>query len=581
MRKLFMIQILFLTLPILMNANLDKIQNDSTQITEWQGIKIQNIEEINTPDLDFSPVLYGNGLIISSTRNHKQSQKNWRKQKYSDLFFFGKEGDHFGEAQPLSEVNDRFHDGTATFNQAGDYMIFTKNNRKGKNKNLIHELQLYEAHLIEGKWINIKSLSINSKKFGNCHPTLSADGKTLYFSSSRPNGFGGMDLYVSKKIDGDWSTPINLGSEVNSEGNEIFPHVYNNRLYFSSNGHSGVGGLDIFFVEKNKEENMWLGLKNIGKPFNSPKDDFGFIIENENESGYLTSNRKGGKGEDDIYAWSKDESLKPKEEKTPKKLSDKCITIKGSVVNQEFESPISFAMVELFNRCTGEISSFKTDKNGQFEFSISNDCEFEVISKKERFEDGNILFSTVGKTCDNDGIIEKEIPMRVLDIDERKTSSSFQNENTVTHDYGDLPNGSPVTKESLIEYFTGEKNSTIETGQKFILKNIYYNYNQHEIRSDAGIELDYLANLMKMQPSMEIELTSHTDSRGKEEYNIKLSQKRAESAMAYLLQKGIDSSRIHAVRGMGEAEMAIPCVSNCSDEVHQANRRTEITVVKN
>ena len=698
--------------------------NGLQSIDDLQGVTIENMEDINTAALDFSPIPYEDGIVFSSTRQIAKSTLNtdkWTKEKFSDLFYAEKKEGNFSNPKPINELNNRFHDGTATFNHPGDYVIFTRNSKKGKSSEGIRELKLFEANLEKGSWTNIKALNLNDNEFATCHPTLSLDGHRLYFSSNRPGGYGGMDIYVSHKISGTWKEPINLGPIVNSSGNEVFPYIYEDeKLYFSSNGHIGVGGLDIFVAEKTDlaDETSWNTRKNIGKPFNSPKDDIGFCIEQNNQSGYLTSNRKGGLGKDDIYYWTMDEDAIAK---TQKKASQKtfcvynivnqeriegvsvtilsgdfksgdqelrlalrpstthpdeyivrlkkanessipnamtytdengnfqytlgtsqdyyfvlskkgfgtiqhqtdlqmfqkqdeyciamaprlCMNMKGTIINENYKHPVPFANVELFNRCTGEKIITRANENGQFEFCVDCECEFEIIVNKERFQERMIVFSTIGKNCEKDTSENVTINMKVMNREDWQNTSIHQNQlsssnrpnqpqqhpfdnNSSDHHYGNDPtssnnkNSEPShSKEYLIEYFTGNPDTKITEGQTFILKDIYYDFDRHDIRPDASIELNYIAKLMTMQPSMEISLKAHTDSRGKEYYNQELSQKRAEAAKNYLISRGISPQRIGGATGFGESQPAIPCFNNdCTEKDHQINRRTEITILK-
>ena len=699
--------------------------NRSTEIPQVEGVVIENLESVNTSALEFSPILYRNGIVFSSTRIDDPSTKNSNKQKngkFSDLFFAEQKEGAFQSARRLSGVNGKLHDGNAAFNPQGDYMIFTRNNKKGKSKKGIRELKLYEATLKAGKWTNVKILNLNNNEYTTCHPTLSQDGKRLYFSSNRPGGYGGMDIYLSRKVNGTWLKPQNLGPIVNSSGNEVFPYLHQDeKLYFSSNGHPGVGGLDIFVVEKLEaaNETSWANLRNLGTPFNSRKDDMGFIIEKEMESGYLASNRKGGKGRDDIYRWKMESNTVTKtEEKQIDKtfcvynimnnerieganisvlsgsinsnpedlmlalapspqsknelvlsiknqegtflpntttatdnqglfqysvlkeqdyffiLSKKgystvqhrtdfstvssrneyciamaprsCRTLKGFVKNKDFNQPVPFAEVQIFNRCTGESLPTRSDENGQFEFCVDSDCEFEILATKEKFKEKMVIFSTLEKTSNSSHLETVVVNLELVNRKEeavnyaRNSNTSpqqhpFNNTFTNPDNQGyaagpskySKPNASntastPPSEEFLVEYFTGNSDTEITAGQTFILKNIYYDFDKHNIRLDAGIELDYIVDLMLMKPTMEISMKAHTDTRGDGRYNNRLSRKRAEAARTYLISKGIAPNRIYEVMGMGESQPVLPCNNDldCTEREHQINRRTEITVLK-
>ncbi len=275
-------------------------------------VVISNLNMLNSSDMDYSPILYQDGIVFTSTRKHKGSKKKWfknYKKEYSYLFFSKKTNrGEFRKPQPLKgNLNGRYHEGAATFNASGTLMFFTRNTSEGKNRFGKINLKIYMAKNVKGYWKEIKELPFNSDRHSTCHPSLSADGKRLYFASNRYGGFGGMDIYVSYFEDGKWQYPINLGPEVNSAGNETFPFIdENDELYFSSDGHGGEGGLDIFKTSfKQTEIESWNEPVNIGQPFNSEKDDFGFTIYNNSQEGFFTSSREGGLGRDDIYTWRK------------------------------------------------------------------------------------------------------------------------------------------------------------------------------------------------------------------------------------------------------------------------------------
>ncbi|MEM1123158.1 MAG: hypothetical protein AAGJ18_22140, partial [Bacteroidota bacterium] len=290
--------------------------NEAQQFKYHQNIVVKNQSELNSVYHDFSPIPYGNGLIFTSMRASGKLSSDeldhWTNVGFSDLYYAGKKGNAFEEPTELEgEVNGRYHDGVATFNSAKNEMIFTRNPKKEKGKDGIRRLQLYEATGKEKSWKDAESLPFNGKDFSTAHPTLSPDKQRLYFASDRPGGFGGMDIYVVQRAGNTWGAPVNLGPTINTSGNEIFPFMSNQeKLFFASDGHKGIGGLDIFMVEKTdlKDENSWTARQNVGSPVNSEKDDFGFYIDASEETGYFSSNRPGGAGEDDIYSWSLEET---------------------------------------------------------------------------------------------------------------------------------------------------------------------------------------------------------------------------------------------------------------------------------
>ncbi|MFT6020984.1 MAG: hypothetical protein ACI9CQ_003790, partial [Saprospiraceae bacterium] len=259
-------------------------------------VAVRNLVDLNSNDMDYSPLVYKDGLVFTSTRVFEGKKKEWFKSyktKFSYLFFAKRDDrGRFGSPEPLEgAINGRYHEGAATFNKKGDTMFFTRNNNKGKNKFGKVDLKIYTAKEVDGNWDSIEEIkNINGDGFSSCHPTISEEGSKLFFASNRNGGYGGMDIYVSHKVNGEWQYPINLGPEINTDDNEIFPYVdQQNKLYFSSDGHHGKGGLDIFtsvWIDSEDEE-AWAKVINLGFPFNSVKDDFGFSIYNNSQEGFF------------------------------------------------------------------------------------------------------------------------------------------------------------------------------------------------------------------------------------------------------------------------------------------------------
>ena len=670
--------------------DIDKFENH-------KNIKLFNLKEINTAHHDFSPIPHKEGLIFTSMRGgSKVVTKNtdkWTKDNFSDLFFAEKDGDKFKVPKALKgEVNGTFHDGVATFNAPTKEMFFTRTSKKKSAIGEIKKLKIYSAKGEGEDWSETEELSFCDKEYSTCHPTLSTDGQRLYFSSDRPGGFGGMDIYFSKKQGNKWSDPVNLGPTVNTSGNEIFPFIsQKDKLFFASNGHKGLGGLDIFVVEKSMEtdENSWADRKNVGKPINSKKDDFGFYIDAEEELGYVSSNRPGGAGQDDIYRWEKTEENRDDKDpfdpdpsnpneivdiktgifqiavcdaKTGKRLENarvavlksednwiayedenqmpnsvltnniggdygikvqggvvradasfttnsngvfnyfleenktysfyaekdyyrpnrqqlmgaqimenvnyciplskrNCVKLKGAVKNKHFPKFIPGAEVTLVDKCTGTITTLQTDFDGKFEMCIECKCEYEITARKLNFKDGKTSISTLNVPCNSNIVMNTLIELELDRLD---------------------PNGGNLTPDYVNEYFTGDPSGNYTVGQEITLNNIYYDFDKYYIRSDAANDLDYLVLIMNEYPSMEIALASHTDSRGKTDYNRWLSRNRSKSAKKYLINKGIQPYRINKAVGYGETSHVNDCYDGieCSEAEHQRNRRTVVTITK-
>lgn len=628
------------------------------------GVVVKNVKSLNTPQLDFSPMPYNNEVIFTSNRGIERMivyKDSWTQQHFTDLFTAEKTGDYeFGEARPLAgDTNNKFHDGTATFSPDGATMIFTRNNQKNKSSRNIINLQLMSARNDDGEWVDVQALPFNSKEWNNCHPALSPDGMSLYFASDQPGGFGMMDIYVSKNVDGKWEEPMLLGPEINTEGNELFPYVDKKGvLYFSSNGHKGIGGLDVFSVKQSKKgnDNTWSKRKNLGYKINSFKDDFGFVKNDVDTTGWLTSNRPGGKGGDDIYYWEMhDLKEKPvykticvKDGKTGKILSSTIINViktpfsasfeenwqtdrkgtfifpvikgesygmtatkkgyeeqsvvlsarelikakeyciemkplegvllKGKVLIAAYESLLPGAVIVLYNHCTEKTERFISNELGAFEFRLDCECEYDIFAEKVGLKGKKQSFTITPEHCEAGHPIEKVLK---LDFDRNPSASNTKPYTNTEKPY----NNTKPSASRMNSYRTPLTNSSISlessltTGTIIRLDDLYYDYNEAHIRSEAAAELDKVVALMKKYPSLEIEMRSHTDSRGTKEYNEDLSHRRARSAAQYLLARGIQLKRVIA-RGYGESLLVNECDDDvsCNDRKHQENRRTEIKI---
>jgi len=612
-------------------------------------VQIENFTALNSEGLDFSPVYYRDGVIFTSDRGVDRLTKKvdlWSKDNFTDLFYVQMDaGKIVGEVEPLATtVNHKLHDGTATFSPDGSQMIFSRTDESGKNAKGLKESQLYFSEFVEGEWSEAQKLAICSSKHAYTHPTLSENGKKIYFTSNQtPGGYGGMDIWVSERKDGEWAKPVNLGPNVNTSGNELFPFfAADETLYFASNGHRGLGGLDIFFVNQEAlgNDRTWSGRTNLGQPFNSTKDDFGFNVNGDNTKGFFTSNRSGGQGEDDIYQWSghigapvletkvvvidKEEKRRLSDvkvvvtdresgdQKTYETSMDGTITLPievkgnylfqveevgflpydinlsgkemlntktstlplervnafltiGKVVNLKTKLPLPNATIKVVNSCTGEVETLNSDALGQFDFMATCGCEYKILGEKADFNNGTTLFSTIGKDCTdfidptkkNEVLVDLE-PME-LSIYEYSTNDKLDG--------------------TLNRYFLGKDDISFEKGQVIRLSNLYYDYDKFNIRPDAEQDLEHVYQLLMTYKTMRISLLSHTDSRGTDEYNARLSQKRALAARNYLIAKGINPSRLGSL-GVGEDLPVNKCTNDvdCDEEEHQLNRRTEIQI---
>lgn len=503
---------------------------------------VTNVESINSPAFDYAPVLYtNNALVFTSDRTEATTGAGtygWTGEKFSDIFIAESDGkDGFKTPAPFSPViNSKYNEGAACFSSNFSECYFT---RCGSD-NLTNDYCriFYSAKSVTGEWSEPVALPLFDDTTNVSQPFLSADGKELYVSSDAAGGYGGKDLYVCNRTADGWSEPANLGSLVNTNGDETFPHLFNGKLYFASNGQLGMGGLDIFVATRKGK--VWGDVQNLKPPVNSPADDFGIIWQHVPEeqkkditaTGFFTSSRPGGKGNDDIYRF-----VLPR---------IKTYILTGTVIEKIFEnpkdpnskvvgnSPLAGASVTVSSDDSVILNTL-TDSKGNFRSLIAPEKYFKVLASKTDYFSKSETTSSLGFSSADEDTVRATVKI-VLD---------------------------KIYKEVQIN-----------------ISNIYYDYNKANIRPDAALVLDTLVTLLKENPEVKVELGSHTDSRGNDQYNMILSQKRAESCVNYLVSKGIDQSRLSA-KGYGETQLVNNCGNGvpCTEEEHQKNRRTTFKVL--
>ena len=491
--------------------------------------RVKNLTAINTKYAEYSPSFSNDKLFFVSNRKSEKIYKG-TGTPFTDLYEVKTRGANV-DINSLKKLEDninqeKVNEGSITFSSDGTYMIFAKgNNGKSSGRN---NVDLYWSRFRRGGWTNPRLLNVNTSRSWDSTPFLSKDGKTLYFASNRSKGYGGTDIYkanVNRR--GRWINIQNLGPEINTPGNELFPSVTEDgRLYFSSDNHEGFGGLDIFVASRRGGK---ITIKNPGKPLNSSGDDFGVNPYNPTR-GFFTSNRDGGSGDDDIYTFvNNDPNLKIVN-----------YTLKGTTLtpknNNMDLSILGNSVVKLVDTSGQIIDETFTDENGIFAFTVYGDENYVLIGEKENYFSTRGEFTTIGKELD---------------------------------------------KSTLKDFITNvefEKNLILDrivVNKSIVLDNIYYDLDKADIREDAALELDKLVVILRDNPNISIELSSHTDDRASVEYNQDLSQRRAESAVYYILSKGITENRIIA-KGYGESQLIIANAK--SEEEHQINRRTEFKV---
>lgn len=566
--------------------------------------QIQNVTQLNSTQLDFSPTYYKNGIVFVSNRTTDLTavKGNRKDQKINDHFM----GLYYAEKDAASNnlkspeafstnITGKFHEGPLCFSQDGNLLFFTKNNikkgaksRKDKKRRY---LKIYTAQKSGTDWTNITELPFNTEEFEECHPAVSADGKTLIFSSNRPGGLGGMDLYRSELINNQWSIPQNLGNQVNTAQNEVFPFLHNDgQLFFASNGWNGLGGLDIFSTKM--DTNNSVEPTNIGAPINSDKDDFGLIVNKDKTEGYFSSARQNGIGKDDIYKVNFQTDLV---QETPPKTNPSNICL----YDKNTEITIPNTLVKVYKeRKDGSRVSLSGNRlmvlrpiqnNGQFNTTMEAKAPNMAYENTTYYtdEEGVIPINLLPNetyyfVCHADNY-EKVEKVLVTQSNETAKDWSFclplepSKPEVITEAPPAVRISPPVTREIIYE------NNTVplSIGSSFVLENIYYDFNDYHLRPEAKTSLDKLVNLLYNYPSLEIELSAHTDSRGGAGANQRLSQKRADYVVRYLKAKGISEYRLRPV-GYGETVLRNDCSDgvDCDKEEHQFNRRTEVKILK-
>ncbi len=478
----------------------------------------------NSGSSNMSPVKYKDGFIFASDRDAEGKIYEWNGRPFLDLYSVRETAPGtFDTPKKLSgPINGKYHDGSATLSPDGKTIYFTRNNyikkKTKRGSNDIVNLKIYSATKNDTAWTDIKELNFNSNDYSCGQPSLSADGNTLYFTSDMPkDNNGGTDIYLVNKIGDSWGEPKNLGTGINTKLNEMFPSVNGEDLYFSSEGHYGMGGLDIF--KTTNTNGTWSQAQNIGYPLNSQGDDFGFLLSADNESGYLTSNRNSSDGMvDNILHFVRPELI---------------FDLEVLSVNKADQKPLAGTNVELLNIKTGKKISKVTGADGKVNFDLNTNTDYTVLGSKQGFFSNSADVTTVGLS--KSGTLETKL---ILEL-------------------GVKP----------------------DSGDRIVLKNIYYDFDKSNIRPDAAKELDKLVKVLKDNPTIIIELGSHTDSRGSDSYNLKLSQSRATNAVKYIVSKGIEKNRITA-KGYGETKLVNKCKNGvtCSEAEHQENRRTDFTI---
>ncbi|MBT8185430.1 MAG: OmpA family protein, partial [Eudoraea sp.] len=471
--------------------------------------------EYNTPYSEFAPSLYKQGLLFSSDRdtgNLARYRHTWNSKDFLDLFKVNTDSASNNVVTKMGKINSRMHESTSITTKDGNTLYFTRNNfindKYKRDEDGVVRLKIFRATLVNGVWENLEELPFNNDSYSVAHPALSPDEETLYFASDMPGAIGGSDIYkIAINDDGSFGTPINLGGTINTEARETFPYVTSEEiLYFSSDGHPGLGGLDVFATKI--ADNYEGKIINVGEPVNSKWDDFTFVFAEETRKGYFASNRAGGMGSDDIYSFLE-----------TKPLVFECVQqISGTVRDKISNELLVGSTVKVIDENNEEILSTITDSDGNFNLTL--DCN-----------QGNFVRAMMqGYVPAEEYLTRSDGKPRVMDF--------YLEREKVTAGFGD------------------------DLAKLLQLSTIYFDFDKYNIRPDAEVEIQKVIAAMEKYPSLKIKANSHTDSRGRDSYNLWLSQKRAESTVNYMISKGIAADRL-SKEGFGETRL----VNQCEDGV--------------
>lgn len=516
-----------------------RLKNNTDYLEDIKAnVGIYTIENagINSKYSDYGSTIVDNKLIFTSARDTGgvgQRKHAWTGEHFTNLYAAGVNGELI-PSNPVrydANVNSKFHEATPVFTKDGNTMYFTRNNyldgKKGKDANKVTLLKIYKATLVNNRWTNVTELPFNSNNFSTAHPALSPDEQTLYFVSDRPGTIGQSDLYkVAINSNGTYGEPINLGVEINTEGRETFPFVTkDNQLYFASDGHPGLGGLDVFTTKINNDGSFGE-VENDGAEVNSPKDDFGYYRDSEINKGFFSSNRDGGLGSDDIYRFTS---------------KDKCKQIlKGIVTDSATGETLAGVQLILLNKQYKVIAETTSDALGYYAFDVNCRRTYHVRANKKDYT-------------------SKETKLRTPEVT-GETKLDIQLESTICR------------------VAVGD-----DLGKCFGIKMIYFDLDKSNIRKEAALDLAKILDVLIQNPTIKLDIRSHTDCRQTAKYNMALSDRRAKATIAWLVSKGIDSSRLTG-RGYGESQLINDCgceptnASNCTEEQHQMNRRSEFII---
>lgn len=500
--------------------------------------------DFNSNESDFSPTYFDDGILFVSGRGSKgglfRALDLREETSFLDLYMKGNDG-----IAPFKAVNDVLHQGPVTYSEQLGQLLVTSNHpesSKNKDRGKSTHVRILFFENVDGEWEEKSEFPHNDDSYSVAHPTYDEEAQLLYFASDMPGGQGGVDLYSSSYDNGTWSAPVNLGPEVNTSGDEMFPYVDSRQktLYFSSDGYGGVGGLDVYRVATQGEKR----IVNLGYPVNSPKDDFGLIINRAGDSGYLSSNREGGEGKDDIYAF----------------LIQR-VTVRSKLIDFQTKQPI-IGDIRVVDVNSGKEVPYRVEGD-EVVFDGIQGRDYKIVGDKEGYDSNEVALTAPTDTREFSIEVpiepEKVVPAHSLVVLDHITGKQYFK----------------VNDEGVAEISERE-----EGDELFEIRNIFFDFDSDHPKESVTV-IDDLVKLLKKYDQIQLEVKAFTDSRGPEHYNTSLAQRRADKVVQILATKGIDRSRISHI-AVGESEIYNDCKegAECSEEDHALNRRVDFRIEK-
>lgn len=476
---------------------------------------------------DFGITFFGEKVVFSSLRNTASPSFNWNNKPYLDLYEATvSDKEDLENIKPFSDkINTKTHESNAAFSSDGKTMYFSRTNDKRVKigEEMIATVKIFKAELVNGEWTNVQVMPFSNDLYSTEHPVLNSDDSKLIFASDMPTTMGSFDLYyVNITMEG-YSEPINLGPTINTIHREQFPFVgKDNTLYFASDGHQGLGGLDIFMSKV--YDDVFSKPVNLGETINTGMDDFGYVLNEEKQKGYLASNREG---QDNLYSFIRTEN-------------ERRFIVEGDVRDKNSKNLLPGTTVTLFDEDGTLIGQMVVGTDAEYVFNTQPNKKYRIEAYRDFYIPRSEEFTT-----NDDGKIVFSIELEIESYDDAE----------------DIV----VTKDDGYVYIE--------------LENIYFDLNKWDIKPQAARTLDILVGLLNKYPRMEVQLGAHTDTRASDAYNLRLSHNRAASTLEYLVENGINRNRLRS-KGYGERNLLVKCGDNCSEEEHSINRRCEFLILK-